>query len=108
MMKQTEDANEKMGVGTWVDLEYSVSKPGMSSRLAYSSSSRRGAGGQGVLRTEKCNFLFFDIATHPVADARVKAGVANRVVALLTSRMSAVPPPRGLLRVRGVHRKRTR
>ncbi|KAJ7846722.1 hypothetical protein B0H14DRAFT_2771424, partial [Mycena olivaceomarginata] len=44
---------------------------------------------KGVLRTEKRNFLLFDVATHPVADAHVKAGVVNHVVALLTSGTSA-------------------
>ncbi|KAJ7186084.1 Golgi phosphoprotein 3-domain-containing protein [Mycena filopes] len=95
MMKQTEDAGEKMGVGTWVDLlsgeTWNVLKIGFQlkqvrERLA------KGLVDKGVLRTEKRNFLLFDMATHPVADAHVKAGVVNRVVALLTSGTSAVPP----------------
>ena len=47
---------------------------------------------KGVLRTEKRNFLLFDMATHPVADVRTKESVVSRVVALLTSTTSAVPP----------------
>ncbi|KAF7351600.1 Vacuolar protein sorting-associated protein 74 [Mycena sanguinolenta] len=95
MMKQTEDGGEKMGVGTWVDLlsgeTWNVLKIGFQlkqvrERLA------KGLVDKGVLRTEKRNFLLFDMATHPVADAHVKAGVVNRVVALLTSATSAVPP----------------
>ncbi|KAJ7479346.1 Golgi phosphoprotein 3-domain-containing protein [Mycena galericulata] len=95
MMKQTEDAGEKMGVATWVDLlsgeTWNVLKIGFQlkqvrERLA------KGLVDKGVLRTEKRNFLLFDMATHPVADAHVKAGVVNRVVALLTSGTSAVPP----------------
>ncbi|KAJ7099905.1 Golgi phosphoprotein 3-domain-containing protein [Mycena belliarum] len=95
MMKQTEDAGERMGVGTWVDLlsgeTWNVLKIGFQlkqvrERLA------KGLVDKGVLRTEKRNFLLFDMATHPVADAHVKAGVVNRVVALLTSGTSAVPP----------------
>ncbi|KAJ7061439.1 Golgi phosphoprotein 3-domain-containing protein [Mycena amicta] len=95
MMKQTEDAGEKMGVGTWVDLlsgeTWNVLKIGFQlkqvrERLA------KGLVDKGVLRTEKRNFLLFDMATHPVADAHVKAGVINRVVALLTSGTSAIPP----------------
>ncbi|KAJ6479759.1 Golgi phosphoprotein 3-domain-containing protein [Mycena sanguinolenta] len=95
MMKQTEDGGEKMGVGTWVDLlsgeTWNVLKIGFQlkqvrERLA------KGLVDKGVLRTEKRNFLLFDMATHPVADAHVKAGVVNRVVALLTSGTSAVPP----------------
>ncbi|KAJ7260509.1 Golgi phosphoprotein 3-domain-containing protein, partial [Mycena haematopus] len=78
MMKQTEDAGEKMGVGTWVDLlsgeTWNVLKIGFQlkqvrERLA------KGLVDKGVLRTEKRNFLLFDMATHPVADAHVKAGV---------------------------------
>ena len=38
---------------------------------------------KGVLRTEKRNFLLFDMATHPVADVRTKEAVVSRVVALL-------------------------
>jgi golgi phosphoprotein 3 len=30
---------------------------------------------KGVLRTEKRNFLLFDMATHPVADVRTKVGL---------------------------------
>ncbi|KAJ7060409.1 Golgi phosphoprotein 3-domain-containing protein [Mycena amicta] len=87
-LKQTEDAGEKMGVGTWVDLlsgeTWNLKQ--VRERLA------NGLVDKGVLRTEKRNFLSFDMATHPVADAHVKAGVINRVVALLTSGTSAVPP----------------
>ncbi|KAJ7620700.1 Golgi phosphoprotein 3-domain-containing protein [Mycena polygramma] len=69
MMKQTEDAGEKMGVGTWVDLlsgeTWNVLKIGFQlkqvrERLA------KGLVDKGVLRTEKRNFLLFDMATHPV------------------------------------------
>lgn len=47
---------------------------------------------KGVLRTEKRNFLLFDMATHPVADVRTKESVVSRLVSLLTSTTSAVPP----------------
>ena len=47
---------------------------------------------KGVLRTEKRNFLLFDMATHPVADMRTKESIITRVVTLLTSTTSAVPP----------------
>ena len=47
---------------------------------------------KGVLRTEKRNFLLFDMATHPVADVRTKEAIVSRVVALLTSTTAAVPP----------------
>ena len=47
---------------------------------------------KGVLRTEKRNFLLFDMATHPVADVRTKDAIISRVISLLTSTTSAVPP----------------
>ena len=47
---------------------------------------------KGVLRTEKRNFLLFDMATHPVADVRTKEAIVARVVALLTASTAAVPP----------------
>jgi Golgi phosphoprotein 3 len=47
---------------------------------------------KGVLRTEKRNFLLFDMATHPIADVRTKEGIVSRVVHLLTATTSAVPP----------------
>lgn len=47
---------------------------------------------KGVLRTEKRNFLLFDMATHPVADVNIKEDVMKRVLSLLTARTTAVPP----------------
>lgn len=47
---------------------------------------------KGVLRTEKRNFLLFDMATHPVADVRTKESIIGRLVSLLTSTTSAIPP----------------
>ncbi|CAE6409253.1 Vacuolar protein sorting-associated protein 74 OS=Schizosaccharomyces pombe (strain 972 / ATCC 24843) GN=vps74 PE=1 SV=2 [Rhizoctonia solani AG-1 IB] len=87
-------ASEKMGVGTWIDLmsgeTWNVMKIGyqlkqVRERLA------KGLVDKGVLRTEKTNFLLFDMATHPVADARTKDEVMNRVINLLTTRTTTVP-----------------
>jgi Golgi phosphoprotein 3 len=47
---------------------------------------------KGVLRTEKRNFLLFDMATHPVADIRTKESIVSRAVSLLTATTSTVPP----------------
>jgi Golgi phosphoprotein 3 len=41
---------------------------------------------KGVLRTEKKNFLVFEMTTHPVADPAVKSEIVNRVVDLLLNR----------------------
>lgn len=45
---------------------------------------------KGILRTEKRNFLLFDMATHPVADTSAKDAVLRRVLSLLTSNNSTV------------------
>lgn len=45
---------------------------------------------KGVLRTEKRNFLLFDMATHPVADTSAKDAVLRRILSLLTSTNSTV------------------
>jgi len=96
MMRAQEAAGgEKMGVNTWVDLlsgeTWNVMKIGFQlkqvrERLA------KGLVDKGVLRTEKRNFLLFDMATHPVADMRTKESIVTRLVTLLTSTTSAVPP----------------
>lgn len=46
---------------------------------------------KGVLRTEKRNFLLFDMATHPVSDPTFKDDVLKRTLGLLTTRTAAVP-----------------
>jgi Golgi phosphoprotein 3 len=46
---------------------------------------------KGILRTEKRNFLLFDMATHPIADMNAKEDVMRRTLALLTARTAAVP-----------------
>lgn len=46
---------------------------------------------KGVLRTEKRNFLLFDMATHPVADAKAKEDIMRRTVKFLTTQTSAIP-----------------
>lgn len=41
---------------------------------------------KGVLRTERKNFLLFDMATHPVADMNSKEPIKKRILMLLTNR----------------------
>ncbi|GAA5902666.1 Vps74p [Sporobolomyces salmoneus] len=90
MMKQS----ERMSVGTWIDLmsgeTWNVMKIGyqlkqVRERLA------KGLVDKGVLRTEKRNFLLFDMATHPVSDPTFKDDVLRRTLSLLTTRSTAVP-----------------
>ncbi|MBW0558024.1 hypothetical protein O181_097739 [Austropuccinia psidii MF-1] len=87
-------ASEKMSVGTWIDLmsgeTWNVMKIGyqlkqVRERLA------KGLVDKGVLRTEKRNFLLFDMATHPVSDSTFKDDVLRRTLSILTSRTVAVP-----------------
>ncbi|KAL1925765.1 uncharacterized protein VTP21DRAFT_648 [Calcarisporiella thermophila] len=81
-------ASEYMSVMNWIDLmsgeTWSVMKAGyqlkqVRERLA------KGLVDKGVLRTEKRNFLLFDMATHPVNDFRVKEEIVNRVCSTLIS-----------------------
>jgi Golgi phosphoprotein 3 len=88
-------SSEKYGAGAWVDLmsgeTWNVMKIGyqlkqVRERLA------KGLVDKGVLRTEKRNFLLFDMATHPIADMNAKEDVVRRCLALLTARTAAIPP----------------
>ncbi|RSH92408.1 hypothetical protein EHS25_008823 [Saitozyma podzolica] len=88
-------SSDKYGAGAWVDLmsgeTWNVMKIGyqlkqVRERLA------KGLVDKGILRTEKRNFLLFDMATHPIADLAAKEDVMRRVLALLTARTAAVPP----------------
>jgi Golgi phosphoprotein 3 len=45
---------------------------------------------KGILRTEKRNFLLFDMATHPLNDTSCKDAVLRRVLMLLTSSSPSV------------------
>jgi len=94
MMKMQQEV-EKMSINAWIDLlsgeTWNVMKIGFQlkqvrERLA------KGLVDKGVLRTEKRNFLLFDMATHPVADVRTKESIVTRVVSLLTSTTTALPP----------------
>ncbi|KAK7038823.1 hypothetical protein VNI00_010453 [Paramarasmius palmivorus] len=101
MMKGQQDpvsqggGGEKLSVNNWIDLlsgeTWNVLKIGFQlkqvrERLA------KGLVDKGILRTEKRNFLLFDMATHPLADLRAKENIITRCVSLLTATTSAVPP----------------
>ena len=47
---------------------------------------------KGILRTEKRNFLLFDMATHPVADSGAKDDIHKRVRNLCSSRTVILSP----------------
>jgi golgi phosphoprotein 3 len=44
---------------------------------------------KGILRTEKRNFLLFDMATHPVSDTSVKEEIIRRIITTLVTHSSA-------------------
>ncbi|KAH8823703.1 GPP34-domain-containing protein [Flagelloscypha sp. PMI_526] len=82
MMKGVEEGGETLSISTWIDLlsgeTWNVMKIGFQlkqvrERLA------KGLVDKGVLRTEKRNFLLFDMATHPVADARTQSRTLRAV-----------------------------
>ncbi|KAJ7583959.1 Golgi phosphoprotein 3-domain-containing protein [Mycena floridula] len=94
-MMKAQDLIEKLSINSWIDLlsgeTWNVMKIGFQlkqvrERLA------KGLVDKGVLRTEKRNFLLFDMATHPVADVRIKESVITRVVSLLAATTSTIPP----------------
>ncbi|KAL9123654.1 MAG: hypothetical protein Q9217_006934 [Psora testacea] len=87
-------SSEKMSVSSWIDLmsgeTWNLMKIGyqlkqVRERLA------KGLVDKGILRTEKRNFLLFDMATHPVADGGAKDDLRRRVRNMLTNRTVLLP-----------------
>ncbi|KAF8247712.1 Golgi phosphoprotein 3 [Wilcoxina mikolae CBS 423.85] len=86
--------SDKMSVSEWIDLmsgeTWNLMKIGyqlkqVRERLA------KGLVDKGILRTEKRNFLLFDMATHPVVDGGAKDEIRRRVRNVLTSRTVVLP-----------------
>ncbi|KAG0303270.1 hypothetical protein BGZ98_006843 [Dissophora globulifera] len=97
-LKMINSTEERMSVGQWIDLmsgeTWNVMKIGFQlkqvrERLA------KGLVDKGVLRTEKRNFLIFDMATHPVTDSAVKEEVVKRACTTLISRSNGSSPSLG-------------
>ncbi|KAF7159816.1 hypothetical protein CNMCM5623_005205 [Aspergillus felis] len=87
-------SSEKMSVNSWIDLmsgeTWNLMKIGyqlkqVRERLA------KGLVDKGILRTEKRNFLLFDMATHPVADGGAKDDLHRRVRNVCSSRTVILP-----------------
>ncbi|CAO1620288.1 unnamed protein product [Sympodiomycopsis kandeliae] len=87
-LKMISASPEKRSVTEWIDLlsgeTWNLSKIGyqlkqVRERLA------KGLVDKGILRTEKKNFLLFDMATHPVADTSAKKYTLSRVHKLCCS-----------------------
>jgi len=88
-------SSEKMSVSSWIDLmsgeTWNLMKIGyqlkqVRERLA------KGLVDKGILRTEKRNFLLFDMATHPVVDAAAKDEIRKRVRNVCSNRTVVLPP----------------
>ncbi|KAL1988173.1 hypothetical protein VTN96DRAFT_703 [Rasamsonia emersonii] len=88
-------SSEKMSVSSWIDLmsgeTWNLMKIGyqlkqVRERLA------KGLVDKGILRTEKRNFLLFDMATHPVADSGAKEDLYRRVRSVCSNRTVILPP----------------
>ncbi|KAJ5122612.1 Golgi phospho-protein 3-domain-containing protein [Penicillium atrosanguineum] len=88
-------SSEKMSVNSWIDLmsgeTWNLMKIGyqlkqVRERLA------KGLVDKGILRTEKRNFLLFDMATHPVADGGAKDDLHRRVRNICSNRTVIIPP----------------
>lgn len=47
---------------------------------------------KGILRTEKRNFLLFDMATHPIVDSAAKDEIRKRVKNICSNRTVVLPP----------------
>ena len=75
-----------MGIGeTWNLMKIGYQLKQVRERLA------KGLVDKGILRTEKRNFLLFDMATHPVADGGAKDEIRRRVRNVLTNRTVVLP-----------------
>ncbi|ODV90023.1 hypothetical protein CANCADRAFT_99628 [Tortispora caseinolytica NRRL Y-17796] len=82
-------SSEPQSVGSWIDLLSGETWNLM--KISYQLKQVRerllkGLVDKGILRTEKRNFLLFDMATHPVSDTKVKDEIVRRIVDALTSR----------------------
>jgi golgi phosphoprotein 3 len=106
-------SSEKMSVSSWIDLLSGACGPTVQTprfpnccctgetwnlmKIGYQLKQVRerlakGLVDKGILRTEKRNFLLFDMATHPVVDAAAKDEIRKRVRNVCSSRTVVLPP----------------
>ncbi|ODV58612.1 Vps74p [Ascoidea rubescens DSM 1968] len=93
-LKLMKNDPENLSVNNWIDLlsgetwnllKISYQLKQVRERLA------KGLVDKGILRTERKNFLLFDMATHPVADINCKDHIKRRIISLLVSRTVNLP-----------------
>lgn len=110
-------SSEKMSVGQWIDLMSGMQQQSGTKEFYFTQSLTfillsgetwnlmkigyqlkqvrerlaKGLVDKGILRTEKRNFLLFDMATHPVADGGAKDEIRRRVRTVLTNRTVILP-----------------
>lgn len=70
---------------TWNLMKISYQLKQVRERLA------KGLVDKGILRTERKNFLIFDMPTHPLADANTKNDIVKRILSLLAARTTQLP-----------------
>ncbi|KAJ2850521.1 hypothetical protein IWW36_001839 [Coemansia brasiliensis] len=96
-LKAIKASETRRSVASWMDLlsgeTWNIAKAGyqlkqVRERLA------KGLVDKGILRTEKRNFLFFDMATHPIQDPRAKDEVILRLLDTLNLPRTAATPTR--------------
>ena len=78
-------SNKSFAGETWNLMKIGYQLKQVRERLA------KGLVDKGILRTEKRNFLLFDMATHPVADGGAKEEIRRRVRNVLTQRTVVLP-----------------
>jgi Golgi phosphoprotein 3 len=82
---------EKQSVGNWIDLmsgeTWNLMKIGYQLKQVRERIAK-GLVDKGVLRTEKRNFVIFDMATHPVADGSIKEALIRRCIDVLLGRIA--------------------
>jgi Golgi phosphoprotein 3 len=83
-----------LSIATWIDLLSGETWNLMKINYQLKQVRERLAKGlvdKGILRTERKNFLIFDMPTHPLADANTKNDVVKRILSLLATRTVVLP-----------------
>jgi golgi phosphoprotein 3 len=84
LLLQVDNTNICLGE-TWNLMKIGYQLKQVRERLA------KGLVDKGILRTEKRNFLLFDMATHPVVDAAAKDEIRKRVRTICSARTVVLP-----------------